>query len=125
MIKKLLVIGTMVAIVGTPAFAQIKRTPLQSVDFPAGYTTTTGIFEIPAGACAGRHTHPGLEMSYLLEGEGILKVAGQPDQKVHAGESFLTQAGTVHDFCAAPGQAVKGLGIYVLEKGKPIATPAP
>ena len=54
------------------AFAQqtgIKRTPLQKVEFPDGYNTVTAIAEVPAGGAAGRHTHPGVETGYVLEGE--------------------------------------------------------
>ena len=47
----------------------IKRTPLQKIDFPAGYSTVTAIAEVPAGGAAGRHTHPGVEAGYILEGE--------------------------------------------------------
>ena len=43
----------------------IKRTPLQKLDFPAGYNTVTAIAEVPAGGAAGRHTHPGAETGYV------------------------------------------------------------
>ena len=62
MIKKILLGLTVVAIAGAGvAIAQqtgIKRTPLQKLDFPAGYNTVTAIAEVPAGGAAGRHTHP-------------------------------------------------------------------
>src|SRR5207344_1702733 len=48
----------------------------------------TGIATFPVGACVGPHTHPGLETSYMLEGEVTLKIDGKPDQKVKAGESL-------------------------------------
>jgi quercetin dioxygenase-like cupin family protein len=124
MVKKLLVISAIVPIVGASAFAQIKRTPIQTVDFPPSYTTISAIFEIAPGNCAGRHTHPGVETSYLLEGEVVLRVAGQPDQKIKAGDSFHIPPGVPHDACAAPGPGVKGLGTFVVEKGKPLASPA-
>jgi quercetin dioxygenase-like cupin family protein len=57
----------------------IKRTPLQKVEFPDGYVTVTAIAEIPAGGAAGRHTHPGIETGYLMEGEADLLVDGKPD----------------------------------------------
>jgi quercetin dioxygenase-like cupin family protein len=125
MVKKLAIIGTLVAIAGATAFAQVKRTPMQTVDFPSGYTTVSAIFEVAAGTCTGRHTHPGLETSYLMEGEVVLKVAGQPDQKLKAGDSFHIPPGTPHDGCAGPTQGFKGVGVFVVEKGKPLATPAP
>ena len=60
----------------------IKRTPLQKLDFPAGYNTVTAIAEIPAGGAAGRHTHPGAETGYVLEGELELLIDGQPPKKL-------------------------------------------
>jgi quercetin dioxygenase-like cupin family protein len=125
MVRKFLVIGAIVSAVGASAFAQVKRTPIQTVDFPPGFTTVTALFEIAPGTCTGRHTHPGVEMSYLLEGNVVLKVAGQPDQRLKADGSFHVQPNTPHDACPAPGQGVKGLGTFVVEKGKPLATPAP
>jgi quercetin dioxygenase-like cupin family protein len=87
MIKKILLGLTVVAFAGA-AFAQgIKRTPLQKAEFPDGYNTVSGIAEIPVGGSAGRHTHPGVEMGYLLEGEADLLVEGKPDQHLKAGDS--------------------------------------
>lgn len=103
----------------------IKRTPLQTNDFPQGYTTTTAIAEVAPGNCAGRHTHPGLETSYVIDGAVLLKVAGQPDRVLKAGDSFSIPPNTPHDACAVPGAVFKIIGIYVTEKGKPLATPAP
>jgi quercetin dioxygenase-like cupin family protein len=102
----------------------IKRTPLQTVDFPAGYNVVSIIAEIPEG-CVGRHTHPGVESTYVMEGEAVLKVAGQPDRTVKAGESFQIPPGVPHDACAAKGQTYKSLATLIVEKGKPVASPAP
>jgi quercetin dioxygenase-like cupin family protein len=125
MVRTFLVVGAIVSAVSASAFAQVKRTPIQTVDFPPGFTTVTAIFEIAPGTCAGRHTHPGVETSYLLEGEVVLQVAGLPDQKLKAGDSFHIPPGMPHDACPASGQGVKGLGTFVVEKGKPLAAPAP
>jgi quercetin dioxygenase-like cupin family protein len=102
----------------------IKRTPLQTVDFPAGYNVVSIIAEVPEG-CVGRHTHPGVESTYVMEGEAILKVAGQPDRTVKAGESFQIPPGVPHDACAVKGQTYKSLATFIVEKGKPVASPAP
>jgi quercetin dioxygenase-like cupin family protein len=64
----------------------IKRTPLQKVEFPAGYNTVTAIAELPPGAAAGRHFHPGAETGYVMEGELELLIDGQPPQKLKAGD---------------------------------------
>lgn len=81
--------------------------------------------EVAAGAHAGRHTHPGDEISYVTEGEVELLVDGQPPRIVKAGESFVVPAGVVHDAHNAGDKPVKLVGVYVVEKGKPLATPAP
>ena len=92
MFRKILLGLTVVAVAGAGvAIAQqtgIKRTPLQKLDFPAGYNTVTAIAEVPAGGAAGRHTHPGAETGYVLEGELELSIDGQPPMKIKAGESY-------------------------------------
>jgi quercetin dioxygenase-like cupin family protein len=81
--------------------------------------------EVAAGAKAGRHTHPGDEISYVMEGEVTLLVDGQPPRKLKAGESFIVPAGVVHDAHNEGPEPTKLLGVYVVEKGKPMASPAP
>ncbi len=128
MIKKLLLGLTVVAIAGAGvAIAQqsgIKRTPLQKLEFPAGYNTVTAIAEVPAGGAAGRHTHPGAETGYVLEGELELVIDGQPPMKIKAGESYQIPEGAVHD-AKAGDKPFKVLGVYVVKAGEPLAKPAP
>jgi quercetin dioxygenase-like cupin family protein len=128
MIKKLLLGLTIVAVAGAGvAIAQqtgIKRTPLQKLDFPAGYNTVTAIAEVPAGGAAGRHTHPGAETGYVLEGELELIIDGQPPMKIKAGESYQIPEGAIHD-AKAGDKPFKVLGVYVVKAGEPLAKPAP
>jgi quercetin dioxygenase-like cupin family protein len=81
--------------------------------------------EVAPGAKAGRHTHPGDEISYVMDGEVTLLVDGQAPRKVKAGESFVVPGGVVHDAQNEAAVPVKLVGVYVVEKGKPLATPAP
>lgn len=81
--------------------------------------------EVAPGARAGRHTHPGDEISYVQEGQVELLVDGQAPRVVKAGESFVIPAGTVHDAHNGGDSPVKLVGVYVVEKGKPLASPAP
>ncbi len=126
MIKKVLIGLTVVAFAaGGVAVAQgIKRTPLQKLDFPAGYNTVTAIAEVPAGGAAGRHTHPGAETGYVLEGELELVIDGKPPLKVKAGESYQIPEGAVHD-AKAGDKPFKVLGVYIVKAGEPLAKPAP
>jgi quercetin dioxygenase-like cupin family protein len=129
MFKGTLVVAAVVApIVVMSASAQqsgITRTPLQTVDFPPGYQTVSVIVEIAPGTCAGRHTHPGIETNYSMEGEIVLKIDGKPDQIVKAGSSGQFAPGLVHNVCNTSDKPFKALAVYVVEKGKPLASPAP
>jgi quercetin dioxygenase-like cupin family protein len=80
--------------------------------------------EVAPGGVAGWHTHPGDEISYITEGEATLMVAGQPNRKVAAGEGFVVPAGVVHNARNDSTAPVRLVGVYVVEKGKPLASPA-
>jgi quercetin dioxygenase-like cupin family protein len=82
-----------------------------------------GIAEIVPNVNIGRHTHPGPESGYMLEGEMTLLVDGQPPKSLKAGESYQVPPGVIHD--AKTGAAgAKVIATYVVEKGKPLASPA-
>ena len=81
--------------------------------------------EVAPGGVAGWHTHPGDEISYVTEGEATLMVAGQPPRKVAAGQGFVIPAGVVHNAKNDSATTTKLVGVYVVEKGKPLASPAP
>src|SRR5262245_18635797 len=125
MLKRIAGAMTIVACMALPGIAQqggIKRTPLGTIEFPPGFTTVTVIAELAPGICSGRHTHPGIESGYVMEGEFVLKVDGRPDQTLKAGQWFENPANMIHDVCSGPG--VKVLSTYVIERGKPLASPA-
>jgi quercetin dioxygenase-like cupin family protein len=127
MIRKILLGLTVIAFAGAAIAQQtsIKRTPLQKAEFPDGYVTVTAMAEVSAGGSPGRHTHPGLEIGYILEGETDLLVDGKPTQHLKAGDSYQIPAGTVHDAKVSADKALKFIGIYVVDKTKPLASPAP
>lgn len=129
MIRKIVLGLTVMTFAGAGfAVAQqggIKRTPLQKIEFPEGYVTVTGIAEIPPGGSAGRHTHPGIESGYLMEGEADLIVEGKPDQRLKAGDSYSIPAGVVHDAKVHGDKGAKVIAVYVVDKTKPLASPAP
>jgi quercetin dioxygenase-like cupin family protein len=80
--------------------------------------------EIAPGGAAGWHTHPGDEISVVNEGELVLMVAGQSPRKVVAGEGFVIPAGVVHNARNDGAAATRLVGVYVVEKGQPLASPA-
>jgi quercetin dioxygenase-like cupin family protein len=117
------VIAAVLAMQATAQQAGIKRTFLGTIDFPPGFNTVTAIAEMPAGQCAGRHTHPGVESGYVMDGVVVLKIEGRPERTLKAGEWFENPANMIHDVCTAAG--FKVLSTYVVEKGKPLASLAP
>jgi quercetin dioxygenase-like cupin family protein len=99
--------------------------PIAKIRRPgANYETVIGIAEIVPNVNIGRHTHPGPESGYMLEGEMVLLVDGQPEKTVRVGESYQVPPGAVHDARTGP-QGAKVIATYVVEKGKPLASPAP
>ena len=124
--KALAIVPLAVPVILISAMAQqpsIKRTILRSIDFPAGYTTVTAIVELGPGSCSGRHTHPGIDSGFVINGDFVLKVAGKPDQTFKAGESFETSPQVPHDGCSVSG--TKLVDTWVIERGKPLASPVP
>lgn len=102
----------------------IKRTPLQKFDVPGqNYETVIGLAEIAPNVNIGRHTHPGVESGYLIEGNFTLLIPGQPDRPLKVGDSYQIPAGAPHDARSGP-EGAKVIATYVVEKGKPLASPA-
>jgi quercetin dioxygenase-like cupin family protein len=125
--QKILLSGLVAATfaLAAPASAQgIKRTPLQDIAYPAGHHIVTVVAEVGPNQLAGRHTHAGVDTGYVLEGEATLLVEGQPDRALKAGDSYAVASGVPHDVKTGD-KPFKIIAIYVVEQGKPVATPAP
>jgi len=112
---------------GAPPAASggVTRKILSKTDGPApGYETLLVEATIEAGVAVGRHTHPGVESAYVLEGGFELPVQGQPTRVIKAGDGFQIPPETPHAG-GKPGEAKSRILItYVVEKGKPLASPA-
>jgi quercetin dioxygenase-like cupin family protein len=103
----------------------IKRTPLQTVDVVGSpYQTVTGIAEIAPNVNIGRHTHPGYETGYVMEGELTLIVEGKPNLALKPGDSYQIPLNAVHD-ARSGDTGAKVIAVYIVERGKPLALPAP
>ncbi len=122
------VAGAMLVVLTSFAFAQVPaltRTVVArgDVSVPGREAVATRV-EITPGGASGWHTHPGDEISVVGEGEVTLMVAGQPSRKVAAGEGFVIPAGVVHNARNEGSSPTRLVGVYVVEKGKPLASPA-
>lgn len=104
----------------------LKRELVEKADVSIpGREAIVARIEVAPGVIAGRHSHAGEEISYVLEGEGELLIDGQPPRKLKAGDAFIVPAGTIHDAKNTGTVPMKLIGTFVVEKGKPLATPAP
>jgi len=99
---------------------------LLTQDLPiAGYQTVMAAVEIPVGGREGRHTHPGAVVVYIQEGILTFDYEGKPTTTYKAGESFFIEAGKIHEGINKGGSPVKAIATFVVEKGKPLTSPAP
>jgi quercetin dioxygenase-like cupin family protein len=126
-----LVIGVMLGSVVTQALhaqqAGIQRVMLFRTDVASSAVpmeVVMGTAEIPAAGHAGRHSHAGMEVGYVLNGETVMEIAGAAPRVMKAGDVYFIPAGVVHDAKATSGAAAKVLAFYLVEKGKPLAVAA-
>lgn len=104
--------------------APITRLPLQRFDIPGtGHETVIGLAIIAPSVAIGRHTHPGPESGYVIEGAFTLLIDGAAPRDLKAGESYVVPGGTIHDARSGP-EGARVIATYIIEKGKPLASPA-
>jgi len=118
----------LVVVTAVVLFAQqttpFKRTVLQQVDTSIpGREAITAVGEFQPGAVAGRHTHPGEEIGYILEGTVVVEIDGKPNQTLGPGKAFVIPAGAIHNARNTGSGIARVLATYIVEKGKPLATP--
>lgn len=100
-----------------------KRTVIQQGDLSvAGHESVTAVAEFQPGGTVGRHTHPGEEVGYILEGTIVLEQEGKPAVTLGPGKTFFIPAGTVHNATNRGTAPARVLANYIVEKGKPLAT---
>ena len=101
----------------------IKRTDLQRHDLGAtGREAIQVRVDFAPGAAFGKHTHPGEEIIYVLEGSLEYEVEGKPPVTLKAGDVFFVPTGTIHAARNVGTVNAAELATYVVEKGKPILT---
>src|SRR5215813_6342853 len=95
------------------------RTDLQQHDLSVpGRQVVQQRVDIGPEAPSVRHTHPGEEIIYVLEGALEYQVEGQPARTCHAGDALTVPAGVVHAVRNVGSGNAAELATYVVEKGK-------
>lgn len=115
--------AALAAAVGT-SYVQggIKRTVLQKTNFSDDFTVNFNLIEVPNGTSASPHTHPGLEVTYVLDGEFDLVTEDKPDQRFKPGMSYMVTDSDVHFARVLGDKPIKLLCVFINEKSKPVAT---
>jgi quercetin dioxygenase-like cupin family protein len=113
---------------GAAAVAQqtgLRRTELQRHDISApGREVVQVKVEFDPGHGIPKHTHPGEEVVYVLEGTVEYQVEGKPPMTLKAGQVALVPAGVVHSAKNTGSGVAAEVATYIVEKGKPLITMA-
>jgi quercetin dioxygenase-like cupin family protein len=103
------------------SLGDIKRTDLLRNDISApGREVIQVLVEFGPGVAAVRHSHPGEELVYVIEGSLEYQLDGRPPLIVRAGEVLFIPHGTPHAVKNVGAVKAGELATYIVEKGKPL-----
>lgn len=95
---------------------------LQRSDGPLpGYETVLVELQIEAGTVVGRHAHPGIESTYVVEGTAELVLDGQPARDLKPGDAFQVPANLPHGVRIGPGKA-RACSTWIVEKERALVS---
>jgi quercetin dioxygenase-like cupin family protein len=120
-----LFIALLIATTGFAQLSGIKRTNLQHEDlsFPGREVVQVRV-DISPGVTAARHSHPGEEIVYAIEGEMEYRIDGKAPVTLKAGQVLFIPAGAIHAVKNIGTDNAAELATYIVEKGKPLVVPA-
>ena len=119
-----LVAGALLAPLGAAAQQNgVTRADLQRHDLSAqGREAIQVRVDLAPGVAFGKHTHPGEEVIYVLEGQLEYQIEDKPPVTLKAGDVLFIPAGTVHSAKNTGSKKGAELATYIVEKGKPLLT---
>jgi len=101
----------------------IKRTDVQRHDLGVpGREVIQVRVDFAPGVAFSKHSHPGAEIAYVLEGTLEYQLEGKPPVTLKAGEALFIPAGTIHAAKNVGTDNAAELATYIVEKGKPLLT---
>jgi quercetin dioxygenase-like cupin family protein len=126
--------GYLAAIIATIVFASlagfntalaqppgVKRTELQRRDLSSpGREAVQVRIDFDAGTGFGKHTHPGEEIIYVLDGFLEYQIEDKPPVRLKAGDVLFIPAGSIHAARNVGKGNAKELATYIVDKGKPL-----
>ena len=121
MAAAVLIVASDVALQMTQAQSGITRSDVVRHDLGVpGCEVIQVRVDFAQGAAFGKHSHPGVEIAYVLEGTLEYELEGQPPVTLVAGEALFIPAGTIHAAKNIGTDNASELATYVVEKGKPL-----
>jgi quercetin dioxygenase-like cupin family protein len=96
----------------------IKRTDVQRHDLGVpGREVIQVRVDFAPGVAFGKHSHPGAEIAYVLEGTLEYQLESKPPVTLKAGEAWFIPAGTIHAAKNVGTDNAAELATYLVEKG--------
>jgi quercetin dioxygenase-like cupin family protein len=121
-----LVVGSAALHVAQSQQEGTRRTDLQRHDLSVpGREVVQVRVDIAPGVVAARHSHPGEEIVYAIEGVMEYRLDGRPPVTLEAGDVLFIPSGTIHAVKNVGSGNAAELATYIVEKGKPLLVPAP
>ncbi|MNR08779.1 Cupin domain protein [compost metagenome] len=76
--------------------------------------------DFDAGVVSPKHSHPGVEVAYVIDGTFEYQLEGRPPVTLKAGDSLYIPAGTAHVAKNVGGAKASELATYIVKKGTPL-----
>jgi quercetin dioxygenase-like cupin family protein len=103
----------------------IKRTDVLRSDLSVpGREVIQVLVEFAPGVAFPKHSHPGEEIAYVIEGTLEYALDGRPAVTLKPGDALLIPAGTAHAVKNIGTGSASELATYIVEKGKPLLAPS-
>lgn len=119
----IIILGIIAFLIPNQIAAQngIKRTDLQKHDLSIpGRETVQARIDFDGHTAFGKHSHPGEEIIYVLEGSLEYEIEGETPVTLKAGEVLFIPAGKIHSAKNNTNFKASELATYIVEKGKPV-----
>ncbi|MEU2561536.1 cupin domain-containing protein [Streptomyces longispororuber] len=101
----------------------VTRTLLQEHPSPAkGWKAVQTLVQIPRCKESGRHSHPGIEVGYIIRGDVLMEFDDRPPLRLRTGDPFFIPADTIHNARNVGRVTTMMLSTYVVDETKPLVT---
>lgn len=120
----IIVLGIIAFLVPNQIAAQgVKRIDLQKHDLSTpGKEMVQARIDFDGHSAFGKHSHPGEEVIYVVEGSLEYQIEDEKPVTLKAGEVLFIPEGVVHSAKNNTNTKASELATYIVEKGKPILT---